>query len=230
MVEWSPHEGPGQRGKFQTSSCWGSKATDVGEDSKWDGLQRTGPFAIRGVLRPPRVQGWNETKPVAWMKWWDFHQTFWQIFQDSLNLELNAAVEEVNQVLLLLTLWWSFWFYSWNDWRLQHFFRDWLKKWPFEHSKSSDPPNDKAEGSTWKNGATKTSLRRSNWVTYMKRSLWRQIFIVKNGRMIFGFNTNVLASTVFRCMQICSAFGYCQVLHSEEAYAAEVNRGWHWLV
>ena len=33
-----------------------------------------------------------------------FHQTFWQIFQDSLNLELNAAVEEANQVLLLLTL------------------------------------------------------------------------------------------------------------------------------
>lgn len=68
--------------------------------------------------------------------------------------------------------------------------------------------------------------RRSNWVTYMKRSFWRQIFIVKNG-MIFGFNTSLPA----RCsLQICSAFGYCQVLHSEEAYAAEVNRGWHWLV
>ena len=154
MVEWSPHEGPGQRGKFQTSSCWGSKATDVGEDSKWDGLQRTGPFAIRGVLRPPRVQGWNETKPVAWMKWWDFHQTFRQI-KDSLNLELNAAVEEANQVLLLLTLW-SFRSYSWNDWRLQHFSETGWKSDHLSTESQQIPPNDKAEGSTYKT-ATKAS-------------------------------------------------------------------------
>lgn len=113
-------KGQAKGGCFQTQVGWGSKATDVGEDSKWDGLQRTGPFAIRGVLAGHGYRGWNETKPVAWMKWWDFHQTCWQIFQDSLNLELNAAVEEANQVLLLLTLW-NFRFYSWNDWRLQHF-------------------------------------------------------------------------------------------------------------
>ena len=112
-----------------------------------------------------------------------FHQTFWQIFQDSLNLELNAAVEEANQVLLLLMLW-SFWFYSWNDWRLQHFSESGWKSDHLSAESHQIPLMTKLKAPHGKTATTKTSLRRSNWVTYMKRSLWRQIFIVKNGRMI----------------------------------------------
>lgn len=154
-----PHEseGPGQRGVFPDSSWLRFKG-----NRHWRGFKMRWPPKNRTIRHSwrfgrPRVQGVKRNeRTVAWIKWCDFHQTFWQIFQDSLNLELNAAVEEANQVLLLLTLW-SFRFYSWNDWRLQHFSESGWKSDHLSTESQQIPPNDKAEGSTGKNGATKAS-------------------------------------------------------------------------